>query len=55
MRNYVEVTSAMGNAVIQYEENGVLYSIPKDSANSDYQRYLRWLEDPTAEEGGTLS
>jgi hypothetical protein len=28
--------------------------IPTDPANSDYQRYLRWLEDPTAEEGGTL-
>ncbi len=55
MRNYVEVTSPMGNSVIQYEENGVLYSIPKDPGNSDYQRYLRWLEDPTAEEIGTLS
>lgn len=24
--------------------------IPKDLANSDYQRYLRWLENPNAEE-----
>ena len=29
-------------------------SIPADPANSDYQRYLRWLENPDAEEGGTL-
>jgi len=29
--------------------------IPKDQANSDYQRYLRWLEDPEAEENGTIS
>ena len=29
--------------------------IPKDPANSDYQRYLRWLEDPEAEENGTIS
>ena len=28
--------------------------IPKDPANSDYQRYLRWLENPDVEEGGTL-
>jgi hypothetical protein len=29
--------------------------IPSDEANSDYQRYLRWLEDPEAEENGTIS
>lgn len=28
--------------------------IPKDEANSDYQRYLRWLENPDADESGTL-
>lgn len=26
-------------------------TIPLDEANSDYQRYLRWLENPDAEEG----
>jgi hypothetical protein len=54
MRNYVEIETITGKQVIQYQENGVLYSIPKDEANSDYQRYLRWLENPDAEEGGTL-
>jgi hypothetical protein len=29
-----------------------IYSIPKDPANSDYQRYLRWLNGE--EEGGQL-
>lgn len=29
-------------------------AIPMDEGNSDYQRYLRWLENPDAEEGGTL-
>jgi hypothetical protein len=29
--------------------------IPKDPANSDYQAYLLWLEDPEAEENGTIS
>jgi hypothetical protein len=49
-RNYQEVTTPTGEVTIQYEENGVLYSIPKDPANSDYQRYLRWLENPEAEQ-----
>lgn len=30
----------MGDEVITYEKNGFVYSIPKDPANSDYQRYL---------------
>ena len=50
---------------MKYEEleNGVIQRTNKDNsittflsdpANSDYQRYLRWLENPDAEEGGTL-
>jgi hypothetical protein len=39
------------NGVIWYEENGVRVSFSADPANSDYQRYLRWLENPEAEEG----
>ena len=30
--------------IVQKEENGVLYSIPFDPDNTDYQAYLRWLE-----------
>jgi hypothetical protein len=54
---YEEIVSPIsGNKVISADlENGIVLSIPSDPANSDYQRYLRWLEDPTAEEGGTLS
>jgi hypothetical protein len=40
MKNYKLVITPMGDEVIQYEDNGVLYTIPKDPANSDYQRYL---------------
>jgi hypothetical protein len=40
MINYKEITTPLGNTVIQYEENGLLYSIPTDPANSDYQAYL---------------
>lgn len=44
-----------GKAYIELvETDGRIYSIPKDEGNSDYQRYLRWLENPDAEEGGTL-
>ena len=35
-------------------ESGVELWIPKDLGNSDYQRYLRWVEDPEADESGTL-
>jgi hypothetical protein len=39
-KNYKEVVTPMGFTIIQYEENGVLYSIPTDPANADYQAYL---------------
>ena len=32
------------------DEDGKVWFIPTDPANSDYQRYLRWLENPDAEE-----
>jgi hypothetical protein len=36
--------------LIRYNENDSITSIPFDLANSDYQRYLRWLENPEAEQ-----
>jgi len=41
--------------VIWYEENGIRYSFVQDESNADYRRYLRWLENPDAEENGTIS
>ena len=35
-----------GNTVLR--SDGAV--IPTDPTNSDYQRYLRWLENPNAEE-----
>lgn len=32
------------------EEPYRILMIPTDPANSDYQRYLRWLENPNADE-----
>lgn len=43
------------NVITMIDENGIVSAIPKDEGNSDYQRYLRWLENSDAEEGGTLS
>lgn len=43
-----KIGSENGEEVIYRIEDGVW--IPKDPANSDYQRYLRWLEDPNADE-----
>ena len=45
-KTYIVTVFDDGLELIQYEENGVLYSIPKDEANSDYQRYL----NPEAEQ-----
>lgn len=40
--------------VKRINDNGSESHFAADPANSDYQRYLRWLENPDAEEGGTL-
>ena len=39
-----------GNDLLfKIEENGKEWSVPMVEDNSDYQRYLAWLEDPNAE------
>ena len=45
MKNYTEITTPFGNTVIQYEENGIMYTIPTNPANRDYQEYLKSLEE----------
>ena len=55
MAKYEEKEGQFGWQFIAREnEDGSISVIPKDETNSDYQRYLRWLENPDAEEGGTL-
>lgn len=44
----------ISESILRKNEDGTITSIPTDPANSDYQAYLRWLEDPTTEESGTL-
>jgi hypothetical protein len=50
MKRQYNTDNLMGQEVIWYEEDGVRYSFTADPANSDYQRYLRWLENPEAEQ-----
>ena len=54
IRQY-NVEEINGTTVIWYEEGNCRISFLADESNSDYQRYLRWLEDPEAEENGTIS
>ena len=55
MDKFFTKTDEQGNEYIYMRAEDLVWSIPADPANSDYQRYLRWLEDPEAEENGTIS
>lgn len=52
--NYEEVKTDFSHTIKKTELDGKIWWIPIDESNSDYQAYLRWLENPDAEEGGTL-
>jgi hypothetical protein len=51
-----EITEApLGGEILKRTDaNGKVWWIPIDPANSDYQRYLRWLENPDADEAQSL-
>jgi hypothetical protein len=38
-----EITNTI--ACVQLEKDGYLISIPLDPANTDYQQYLKWVEE----------
>jgi len=42
--------SAGGKAIKWTDNNNKISYIPLDETNSDYQRYLAWLENPEAEQ-----
>ena len=43
---YTEITNSQGQKVIQRDNgDGTITSIPSDPANSDYQQYLKWVEE----------
>ena len=33
------------SSVLLYDESGMIYNIPFDPDNVDYQEYLKWLEE----------
>ena len=51
MRYEIITDKITGSQSIQgYFEDGKTWSIPMDETNSDYQRYLLWVENPEAVE-----
>jgi hypothetical protein len=53
-KSYKLVQNGLTSIIEMTEEDGTMRFVPIAEDNSDYQRYLRWLENPDAEEGGTL-
>jgi hypothetical protein len=49
---YEKIETPLGIEIIIRSDGA---QIPTNPTNSDYQRYLRWLENPDAEENGTIS
>jgi hypothetical protein len=49
-KTYKELTTPDGSKVIEMTDNGQVWIVPTELGNSDYQRYLKWLENPDAEE-----
>jgi hypothetical protein len=47
-----EVIEIVGSptSIRRTDPDGKVWSIPMDETNSDYQRYLAWLENPEAEQ-----
>ena len=45
MAIYTVIENIMGNIIQRDNENGTFTYIPTDPANSDYQEYLKYLED----------
>ena len=55
MAKYETYETTLGETYIKRTDaDGKVWNIPADESNSDYQRYLRWLENPDADESGTL-
>jgi hypothetical protein len=56
MITYEIIELPNGNIFIKKtDKDGKEWGIPTDPANSDYQRYLAWLENPDVEETNYLT
>lgn len=49
MRNYEIIGEGLLQVIELTESDGTIRYVPINASNSDYQRYLRWLENPDAE------
>lgn len=45
-KEYIVQQTPDGKEVISYTENGLTFTFLADPANSDYQAYLKSLEEP---------
>jgi hypothetical protein len=45
MINYEEVSTDYGISIKRTDADGSVWFIPTNTANSDYQAYLKWLEE----------
>jgi hypothetical protein len=50
MYELIEATEIRPAILIRHNEDGTDTFIPLVNGNADYQRYLKWLENPDAEE-----
>lgn len=51
---YELIEHDLGSSIKWTQTDGTISFIPLDPANSDYQAYLRWLENPDADEAQSL-
>lgn len=51
---YEVINVGKGQMIKRTDQKELVAWIPTDPGNSDYQRYLRWLENPDAEEFPTI-
>jgi hypothetical protein len=42
---FKDIRSQEINSVFRTEDNGQVWSIPFDPANTDYQAYLKWVDE----------
>ena len=56
MNQYEIYVNSIGEEIIKMtKDDNTLLIIPTDPSNSDYQAYLRWLENPNAQPSISLA
>jgi hypothetical protein len=55
MYEIIKPDELFGELLVRNNPDGTRTFIPFADDNSDYQRYLRWLENPNEEDNGGLN